>query len=74
MFLAGDLGGTKTLLGLFEPTDGGLAPVRQGSFASRNYPTFEAILAEFLAGRTGPLLEGGLLRGRRDGRQRAVAS
>lgn len=57
MFLAGDLGGTKTLLAEFEPTDDGLTPVREASFPSRQYPTFEAILAEFLSGRSGPPLK-----------------
>ncbi len=58
MLLAGDLGGTKTLLGLFEMTDDGIQPVRQASFVSRSYPKFESILAEFLDGRDGPTLRG----------------
>ncbi len=57
MYLAGDLGGTKTLLGLFDPADDGLNLVHQAAFHSRSFPTFEAILAEFLAERTGPLLK-----------------
>src|SRR5580693_7425248 len=56
MLLAGDLGGTKTLLGLFEPTHDGVKLVRQESYPSRTYPTFEAILAGFLAERKGPML------------------
>jgi glucokinase len=56
MFLAGDIGGTKTLLGVFEPTDDGLKVVHEGSFPSKSYATFDAVLAEFLAGRTGPML------------------
>jgi glucokinase len=51
MLLAGDIGGTKTLLGLFSP-----APHRPGlvdtrSFATRDYGSLEAIIGEFLAGR-----------------------
>lgn len=53
MFLAGDLGGTKTILAEFEPTDDGVKTVRESKFASRSYPTFSAMLAEFLASRTG---------------------
>lgn len=49
MFLAGDIGGTKTVLALFESTDGGLRRVREKIFPSRSYPTFDRILAEFLA-------------------------
>jgi glucokinase len=56
MYLAGDLGGTKTLLGLFEPTDDGLKLVHQKAFPSRDFATFESVLAEFLAEREGPLL------------------
>ena len=54
MFLAGDLGGTKSLLGEFQPRDGALVQVRLESYPSRSYPTFDAILGEFLDGRTGP--------------------
>jgi glucokinase len=56
MYLAGDLGGTKTLLGEFEKTDDGLKVVRQREFPSRSYPTFDQILTEFLEGRAGPPL------------------
>jgi len=53
--LAGDLGGTKTLLALFRHAgragqDGArLTLVREASFASREHATFEEILAAFLA-------------------------
>ncbi len=56
MILAGDLGGTKTLLGLFEATHDGVTLIQQQAFPSRSYPTFEAILGEFLADRKGPML------------------
>ena len=52
MILGGDLGGTKTLLALAErDAAGGIRIVRQQRFASANYPTFEALLGEFLVDR-----------------------
>jgi glucokinase len=53
MILAGDIGGTKTLLALFEETDGGLRTLRSATFASREYESLEKILAAFLATRSG---------------------
>jgi len=49
MILGGDLGGTKTLLALAEPADGKLHIVRQQRYASPDYPSFETVLADFLA-------------------------
>ena len=49
MFLAGDIGGTKTSLGLFEPAGDRLRLIRGQTFASRDYPGLEPILASFLA-------------------------
>jgi len=46
--LAGDVGGTKTVLALVEPRAGGLTVVRQGTFHSTGFPTFEAVVARFL--------------------------
>lgn len=51
MLLAGDVGGTKTLLGLFEPDLGRPVPVEVRSFATLDYPGLPAIVAEFLRGR-----------------------
>jgi len=50
--LAGDIGGTKTVLGLCEVEPGGasLRIVREARFPCANYPSLEAILDEFLAG------------------------
>lgn len=48
--LAGDLGGTKTLLALFSARDARLELVRDGAFASRTHATFDEILDVFLAG------------------------
>jgi len=49
MILAGDVGGTKTLLGLFEHAQGRLRVVRESSLPSRDYPSFVAMVEEFLA-------------------------
>jgi glucokinase len=48
MYLAGDIGGTKTVLALFEPVGDGLSLVREDVYPSRGYATFDALLAEFL--------------------------
>ena len=49
MILAGDAGGTKTMLALFEP--GGRAPVlvREATVPSREFDSLEAIVERFLA-------------------------
>ncbi|MGE5247123.1 MAG: glucokinase [Verrucomicrobiota bacterium] len=51
MILAGDVGGTKTNLALFTFRDGELRRDVVRSFRSATYPSLEAILDEFLAGR-----------------------
>ena len=48
MLLGGDLGGTKTLLALAEQVDGQIHIVREQRFASADYPSFDALLGEFL--------------------------
>jgi len=48
-FLAGDIGGTKTRLALVEVSGMQVVIVHEASYASRDYSTFEALLAEFLA-------------------------
>jgi glucokinase len=48
VILAGDVGGTKTTLALFEPRDGGLAPVREDTLPSREFDSLEAAIARFL--------------------------
>jgi len=50
MILGGDLGGTKTLLALAETVGGEIRIVRQQRYASADYPSFDALLGEFLAG------------------------
>jgi glucokinase len=49
MILGGDLGGTKTLLALADVVDGQPQIRHQQRFASADYPSFDALLAEFLA-------------------------
>lgn len=49
MILAGDIGGTKTNLGLFEIKNGALHPAHQRSFPSQSYVGLEVIVTEFMA-------------------------
>ena len=51
MILGGDLGGTKTLLALAELIDGRIEIIREQRFASSDYPSFDALLGEFLTDR-----------------------
>ncbi|MGZ8193684.1 MAG: glucokinase [Methylobacter sp.] len=49
MILAGDIGGTKTVLSLLaKETNGSLTCIQEQSFASREYREFDDILATFL--------------------------
>jgi glucokinase len=50
MILAGDVGGTKTLLGLFEPDAVRPRPLAVRSFGTLDYDTLETMIAAFLAG------------------------
>jgi glucokinase len=70
MILAGDIGGTKTVLALFQDTAGDLHLVRDATYASQDYASLEEILEQFLAqeaglhlqaacfGVAGPVVEG----------------
>jgi glucokinase len=70
MILAGDIGGTKTVIGLFEEAGYGLRAIREETFPSQNYSTLEEILNQFLGheshaslhaacfGVAGPVIEG----------------
>src|SRR5438034_1654240 len=51
MILAGDIGGTKTVLALFDGRAGPLMPVREATLASRQYARFEDVLQTFLGDR-----------------------
>jgi len=47
-FLAGDLGGTKTLLSIYGQSEEGLQPLFSQRFASGEWPSLEAMLERFL--------------------------
>ena len=61
MFLAGDIGGTKTVLELFEKSGERITLVSESKFPSHTYGTFEQILSEFLAQRPGVQLNAACL-------------
>jgi glucokinase len=48
MLLAGDIGGTKTLLGLYKLESGARQPMAQAEFPSAKYPGLEQMVREFL--------------------------
>jgi len=48
MLLAGDIGATKTLLGVYKPEKGARQPVAQAEFPSAKYPNLEKMVLEFL--------------------------
>jgi glucokinase len=48
MLLAGDIGGTKTVLALFSPEAGPHTPLKEATFPSTRYGRLEAIVREFL--------------------------
>jgi len=51
LLLAGDIGGTKTSLGIYEPRHTGRPRLlREATIASRDYHQFDAVLDAFLAG------------------------
>lgn len=50
LILAGDIGGTKTDLAVFSPASGLQAPLAEATFASREYPSLQALVREFLSG------------------------
>ena len=53
MILAGDLGGTKSNLGLFDVQQGTLVRVAEKRFSSQAYPNAEQIMQEFLQSTSG---------------------
>lgn len=48
MLLAGDIGGTKTTLGVFTPEDGPFSPLAESTCQSGDYPGLEVMAADFL--------------------------
>jgi glucokinase len=61
MILAGDVGGTKSNLGLFEEVEGQLRLVRSAKYRSPEFPGLPAVIAAFLA--AGPPVAGGIAAG-----------
>jgi glucokinase len=55
IILAGDIGGTKTLLALFSKEKEGMSPLREEVFPSRHYHDFGDVLKEFLKEEHGPI-------------------
>ncbi|WP_298818341.1 glucokinase [Chloroflexus sp.] len=55
MYLAGDIGGTKTILALFDQASGPHHPLFEQIFPSAQYPSLTAIVAEFLAQHPAPI-------------------
>lgn len=53
-FLAGDIGGTKTLLALYENQGKGFVELRREKFNSHNHETFSEIVERFLVGEQEP--------------------
>ena len=49
MLLAGDIGGTKTLLALYTPATGARQPIAEAEFHSASYPGLDVVAREFLA-------------------------
>ncbi|MBI4632709.1 MAG: glucokinase [Deltaproteobacteria bacterium] len=48
MLLAGDVGGTKTILGVFTPESGPLHALTEATFENARYPDLETIVRQFL--------------------------
>jgi glucokinase len=55
VILAGDVGGTKTHLGLFRVDHGALTSVREHRYATRAFPSLEDVCADFLGGGKEPI-------------------
>jgi glucokinase len=55
--LAGDIGGTKTALALFDKRERGLALVREDTLSSRGYASLEGAIEQFLAAGPRPSIE-----------------
>jgi glucokinase len=48
--LAGDVGGTKIHLGLYNAAGDALSPLADRRYATRDYPNFETVIRDFLGG------------------------
>jgi glucokinase len=58
MLLAGDIGGTKTVLALYDAKGEQLTLIRDATFPSQAHATFEALLKTFLKSSEAPTLRG----------------
>ena len=58
MILAGDIGGTKTLLALYDWKDQRVEPIRQESYWSEDYGSLEEVLTEFLEEKSEGITDG----------------
>ncbi|MEF3272870.1 MAG: glucokinase [Chloroflexus sp.] len=56
MYLAGDIGGTKTILALFDQAAGPHHPLFEQTFPSAHYPSLTAIVTAFLAQHPAPIV------------------
>lgn len=57
--LAGDIGGTKTYLSLFERFDGGFREIRSARYRSADYPSLAPMVRDFLGHDVEPLARAG---------------
>jgi glucokinase len=70
MIIAGDIGGTKTVIGLYERTTGGLHQSAERAFHSAQYKSLESMLGEFCTitvasnWRTPALVPGAIIEGK----------
>ena len=55
VILAGDVGGTKTHLGLFRIDDGAPQPIRNHRYATADFESLEDVCRDFLSAHEGPL-------------------
>ncbi len=55
VILAGDVGGTKTNLGLFHLENRAPISLRQHRYVTKDFPSLEALCADFLAAEKGPI-------------------
>jgi glucokinase len=51
LHLAGDIGGTKTVLALYSPDQGSDHPLEETTFASNEYHSLEEVIQAFLTGK-----------------------
>ena len=56
--LVGDIGGTKTILALFATETGPRKPLKERTYSSSQYNTFEAMVTEFLRDAEEPVIAG----------------